>query len=62
MSPSDASGSSETTIASWWALMTQIDWAGLAPTSRAIVGRAMLTIELSSTDTARPMTMVRIAQ
>ena len=42
--------------------MTQIDCAGVAPICRAIVGSAMLTIELSSTDTAMPTASVAIAQ
>src|ERR1700746_2451185 len=42
--------------------MTQIDWAALAWRSLAIVGKAMFTIEVSSTDTTIPMTRVRIAQ
>ena len=43
-------------------LISVDDPAGLAPISRAIVGSAMLAIELSSTDTTRPVTSVRIAQ
>src|SRR5712671_3904203 len=42
--------------------MTQIDWAGLAPISRAIVGKAIFAIALSSTDMTIPTTSVRIAQ
>jgi hypothetical protein len=62
MSPNDASGSSEIITASWYALTTQIESAGLELRSLAIRGSATLTSAVSRHDSATPTIKVRIAQ
>ena len=49
MSPSAASGRSETVTASWKALTIQIAFSGATANSRAIVGSATVTMVPSST-------------
>ena len=49
-------------MASWYALITQIDIAGEVFRSRAIEGRATLAIVPSSTDIATPKAVANIAQ
>ena len=51
-----------TTSASWYALMTQIEVAGVARNCRAIVGRAMLATDESSTAMVMPSAMASIDQ
>ncbi len=60
-SPSAANGSSSTTIASWYALMTHTDSAGLTPNCRAIAGSAMLATAESSTAIVTAMAIANIA-
>src|ERR1700677_3061553 len=60
ISPSEANGSSETTRASWYALTTQTESAGLAFRSAAMVGRAVLAMELSSD--AMPMAITSVVK
>ena len=62
MSPIEANGSSVTVTASWYAFTTQIDAAGVTCMSRAIVGSAILAIEVTSTDMATAMATVSIAR
>src|SRR5271170_2797365 len=54
MSPSEASGSSEIVTASWYALTTQIELAGLVFRSAAMVGSATLAIAPSNTAIVSP--------
>ena len=59
MSPSAASGRSETVTASWKALTIQIAFSGATANSRAIVGSATVTMLPSST--AMLIAMARVA-
>src|SRR5271163_4461482 len=58
MSPSAASGNSETVTASWKALTIQVALSGATANSRAIVGSATLTMLPSST--AMVIAMARV--
>ena len=58
MSPSAASGSSETVTASWKALTIQVALSGATANWRAIVGSATLTMDPSST--AMVIAMARV--
>src|ERR1700710_2730385 len=61
MSPSAASGSNVTVTANWYAFTTQIDSAGVAFSSRAIAGRAILAMATLNTEIAMAITTVSSA-
>ena len=61
MSPSAASGSRVTVTANWYAFTTHIDSAGVACSSCAIDGSAMLAIAEASTEIAMAIVTVSIA-
>src|SRR5579859_2430392 len=62
MSPIDENGSSVTVTASWYAFTTQIEAAGVACMSWAMVGSAMFASDVTSTDMATANDTASIAR